>query len=108
MLKAADLDFPRKLIALLEEVNGLIGKMKMDLSVQEEQCVRQLPTTRAIPFPKLLIKDHKTIKRKGGFPTSLVIPETNFNATISKLGYFGIKIMLDKAKVNYLHVSISQ
>ena len=35
--------------------------MKLDLSVKEEEFVRQLLTTRAIPSPKLLIKDHKTI-----------------------------------------------
>ena len=80
----------------------------MDFSVQEENVEKQLPVTRAILSPKLLIKYHKKINKKGEFPTRLVILETNFTATFSKIGYLGIKIMLDKAKVNYSRVSIVQ
>ena len=43
--------------------------------------------TRVIPSPKLLIKVHKTINKKGGFPTRLVIAATNFTATFPKIGY---------------------
>ena len=57
---------------------------------------------------KLLIKDHKTMNKKGGFPTRLVIPATNFSIILSKIGYLGIKRILDKAKVNYSRVSIVQ
>ena len=63
--------------------------------------MRQSLATRDIPSPKLLIKDLKTINEKGGFPTRLVIPATNFTATFSKIGYLGIKRCLDKGKVNY-------
>ena len=80
----------------------------MGFSVQEEQFVRQSLTTHAIPSPKIIIKDHKTINRKGEFPTRLVIPETNFTVTLSKLRYIGIKRMLDKAKMDYSCVSIVQ
>ena len=38
----------------------------------------------------------------------MVIPATNFTATFSKIGYLGIKRMLDKGKVNYSRVSIVQ
>ena len=38
----------------------------------------------------------------------LVIPDTNITATLSNLRYLGIKIIIDKAKVNYTHVSIVQ
>ena len=38
----------------------------------------------------------------------MVIPATNFTATFSKIGYIGIKRMLDKGKVNHSHVSIVQ
>ena len=61
-----------------------------------------------IPYTKLPIKDHKTINQKGGFPTRLVIPATNFTATFSKIGYLGIKRCLDKGKVNYSRNSIVQ
>ena len=64
--------------------------------------------TRAIPSPKLLIKDQKTINKKGGFPTRLVIVATNFTATFYKLGYLGITMVLDKSKVNHSCVTIAQ
>ena len=57
--------------------------------------------TRAIPSPKTLIKDHKTVNDKEELPTRLVIPTTNFTATFYKIGYIRVKRMLDKAKVKY-------
>ena len=66
------------------------------MSVKEEEFVRQSLATGAIPSPKILIKDHKTINEKGEFPTMLVIPAMNFTATLSKIGYLGIKRCLDK------------
>ena len=68
--------------------------------------MRQLLATRAIPYPKLLIKDHKTINEKGEFPTRLVIPATKFIATFSNIGYLGIKMCPDKGKVNYSRDSV--
>ena len=38
-----------------------LKKVKLELSVKEETFVRQSLATQAIPSPKLLIKDHKTI-----------------------------------------------
>ena len=76
---------------MFEDENILLDKVKTELSVQEENFVRQLLATRVIPSPKLLIKDHKTINEKGKFPTRLVIPRTNVTATFSKIGYLGIK-----------------
>ena len=80
----------------------------MELSVQEEKIVRQSLATRLILSPILLIKDHKTIKKKGELRTSLVIPATNFTTTFSKISYLGINIILDKGKVNYSRISIFQ
>ena len=82
--------------------------MKLELLVKEEELVRQLLARQAILSPKLRIKDHKTINKKGGFPTRLVIPATNFTATFSKIGYLDIKRCLDKGKVNYSRDSIVQ
>ena len=90
-----------KVMALYENANSLLEKLKLDLSVKEEEFVRQSLATRAILSPKLLIKDHKPIKENREFPTRLVIPATNFTATLSKIGYLGIKRCLDKGKVNY-------
>ena len=82
--------------------------MKLDLSVKEEESVRQSLATIAIPSPKLLIEDHKTINENGEFSTRLVIPATNFTATFSKIGCLGIKRCLDKGKLKYSRNSIVQ
>ena len=50
----------------------------MDFSAQEGNFVIQSLATYAIPYPKLLVRNHKTINKKGGFPTRLVIPVMNF------------------------------
>ena len=89
-------------------MNLLLEKVKLDLSVKEEEFVIQSLETKAIPYPKLLIKYHKTINEKGEFPTRLVIPAKNFTATFSKIGYLGINRCLDKEKVNYSQNSIVQ
>ena len=47
-----------------------------------------------------LLQNHFILE---GFPTRLVIPATKFNTTFSKIGYIGIRIMLDKGKVPSLH-----
>ena len=80
-----------KIMALYENANLLLENLKLELSVKEEEFVRKLLATRAILSLKLLIKDHKTINEKGGFPTRLVISVTNSTATFSKIGYLGIK-----------------
>ena len=97
---SAGLAIRLKVVALFEDENKLLNKVKMEFSVQEENFVRQSLAMKSIPYPKLLIKDHKTINKKGRFPESLVIPAMNFTATFSKIGYLGIKRLLDKVKVN--------
>ena len=72
--KATDLAPCPKVMALYENANLLLEKVKLYLSVKEEEFVRQSLATRAIPSPKLLIKDHKTINENGEFPTRLVTP----------------------------------
>ena len=64
--------------------------------------------TCAIQSSKLFVKYHKTINKKGKFPTVFVISETNFTVTLSNIRYIGIKRILDKAKVNYLRSSVIQ
>ena len=59
--KAADLALRPKVMALYENANLLLEKVKLDLFVKEEEFVRQSLATRSIPSPKLLIKDHKKI-----------------------------------------------
>ena len=76
---------------MFEEVNGLLEKVNMDFSIQEEPFLRQSTAARGIPYPKTLIKDHKKINEKGESSTRLVIPATNFTATFYKIGYLRIK-----------------
>ena len=56
--KAADLALCPKVMSPYEKANLSLEKVKLDLSVKEEDCLRQSLATRAIPSPKILIKDH--------------------------------------------------
>ena len=62
----------------------------------------------AIPSPKLLIKDHKKHDLEGNFPTRLAVPATNFTSGFPKIGYLGIKRILDENKVDYMSKTIIQ
>eukprot|EP00957_Ditylum_brightwellii_P117574 8967021-Ditylum_brightwellii.AAC.1 len=64
--------------------------------------------SKAIPQPQLLIKDHKEREENGDYPTRLMIPATNFTATLLKIGYLGIKRVLDENKVNCATFTIIQ
>ena len=61
-------------MALYEYANLLLEKLKLELSVKEEEFVRQSLAARVIPSPKLLIKYHKTINEKGGIPNQVGYP----------------------------------
>ena len=63
ILKVADLTIRPKVMSLSEESNLLLEKVKIELSVKEEEFLRQPLATRAIPSLKLLIKYHKTINK---------------------------------------------
>eukprot|EP00957_Ditylum_brightwellii_P210036 15364502-Ditylum_brightwellii.AAC.1 len=53
-------------------------------------------------------KTYKKPKVDGSFPTRLVIPATNFTTTFLKIGYMGIKQILDEHKVSYEKYTILQ
>ena len=61
-----------------------------------------------IPTPKILIKDRKELTSTGDFPTRIVIPATNFSATFAKVGYLGLKNILEKNEINYTNFTIVQ
>ena len=63
---------------------------------------------KAIPTPKLLIKDHKKPNKDGDYPTRIIIPATNFTAGFPKLGFSGIKRIFDKNNINYMKKTIIQ
>jgi hypothetical protein len=55
-----------------------------------------------------LIKDQKEINDNNTYPTKLVAPATNFTLVFSKLGYIGVKKIMDNAEINYSRKSIIQ
>jgi hypothetical protein len=71
------------------------------MSEDEYFFVKESINSKAIPAPKLLIKDHKEINDDVNYPTRLVVPATNFTLAFSKLGYIGIMKIMDNAEINY-------
>ena len=78
------------------------------MSKNEVGHINESLKTKAIPTPKLLIKDHQKLTSMGEFPTRLVIPATNLSATFAKVGYLGLKNILKKNEINYTKLTIVQ
>ena len=55
-----------------------------------------------------MIKDHTELTSIGDLPTRLVLPATNFSANFAKVGYLGMKNILEKADINYTKLTIVQ
>jgi len=70
------------------------------LSDKEESFVKQTVESKAMPSPKLLIKDHKKPDNEGNFPAGLAVPATNFTSAFQKTGCLGIKRIPDDNKVD--------
>ena len=64
--------------------------------------------TKSITTTKLLIKYHKNPSTNGEFSTRLVISETNFTATLAKVGYLSLKEIIDNHQVYYKKCTITQ
>ena len=56
----------------------------------------------------MYIRYHKKLTSMDEFPTRLVIPATNFSATFSKVGYLGLKTILENNEINYTKFKIVQ
>eukprot|EP00957_Ditylum_brightwellii_P023314 1759875-Ditylum_brightwellii.AAC.1 len=83
-------------------------KLHPKLSTNKYSFLIEGLNSKSIPHSQLLIKDHKKPKQDGRFPMRLVIPATNFTATFLKIGYLGMKRILDEHKVNYAKYTIVQ
>ena len=92
----------------LEEAEKLLVSLGEKISQNEYSFVKESLQSRAIPPPKLLIKDHKEANKDGPFLTRLIVPATNFTAAFPKLGYLGIENILDAAGVDYARKTIRQ
>ena len=71
------------------------------LSDNEKAFLKEKIQTKAVPQPKILIKDHKPADAEGNFPTHLVVPATNFTAGFPKMGYLGIKKIFEENGIKY-------
>ena len=102
-------EIPRcKLVQVFEDVNDLLESLAPIMSEDEYSFVKESVNSKAIPAPKLLIKDHKEIDDDGNYTTRLVVPATHFTSAFPKLGYIGIKKIMDKNKTNYSRKTIVQ
>ena len=63
---------------------------------------------KSIPTPKLLIEISQKLTGKGYFPTILGMLATNFSAPFSKVGYLGLKNILEKNDIKYTIFTIVQ
>ena len=86
----------------------LLTSLEGTMSDKEFNFIKYTLRSKAIPTPKMLIKDHKKKKDNGNFPTRLIIPATNFTAGFPRLGYTGIRKIFDQAKINYKKLTIVQ
>ena len=102
-------EVPRsKLTEISEKAKDMLDEKIELLSKKEVAFLRQSIDSKAIPSPKLLIKDHKKENEFGHFPTRLVVPASNFTSAFPKLGYLGIKKIFDDNKVDYMAKTIIQ
>jgi hypothetical protein len=92
----------------MEKALELLEEKRDILSDKEAEFLYQSINSKAIPSPKLLIKDHKKADENGDFQTRLVVPANNFTSAFPKLGYLGIKKILDDNNVDYASRMIIQ
>jgi hypothetical protein len=90
-----------KLQSIFDEAFELLDDVGDFLSDDERGFIEETLKTRAIPTPKLLIKDHKAMDERGNYPTRLIVPASNFTAAFPKAGYLGIRTIFDKNRIEY-------
>ena len=105
--KSARLIPRARVVEIWEKAITFYEDKKYLMASKEQQYIEQSLKSKAIPSPKLLIKDHKP-KKNGEYPTRLIIPATNFASALPKMGYLGIKAILDRHKVEYMKTTIIQ
>lgn len=93
--RATEIQRP-KLVEIYEHCVELLEFTETIASDNEQAFLVEKVKSKAIPQPKILIKDHKNPDSDGTFPSRLVVPATNFTAGFPKLGYLGIQSILDQ------------
>ena len=93
----------------IQEAREFLEQLKPHLSKKEYQFLRETIESKAVPTPKLMIKDHqKKIPTTNQYPTRLVVPGQNFNAGFAKMGYLAIKRILERAGNDHTKCLIEQ
>ena len=108
-LQISAIEVPRsRLVEISKNANELLSKVSHILNDKEREYIQETIDSKAVPTPKLLIKDHKKPDPKGNFPTRLICPASNFTAGFPKIGYIGIKEIFDKEGIIYDNKTIVQ
>ena len=108
-LEKSAVEVPRgRLIEILENAKELLSTVGHIIDEKEYEYIKETIDSKAIPTPKLLIKDHKKPDLEGNFPTRLIVPATNFTAAFPKFGYLGIKAIFKKEGLIYDKKTIIQ
>ena len=97
-----------RVVEICEDAKVLVDAIGFKMSKNEVWHINEPLKTKAIPTPKLLIKDHKKLTSMGGFPTRLLTPATDFSSTFAKFGYLGLKNILENNEINYIKFTIFQ
>jgi hypothetical protein len=90
-----------KLTEIYDSCFDKLNKLQEIASEKELMFLDEKIRSKAIPQPKILIKDHKGPDQEGNFPTRLVVPPTNFTAGFPKLGYMGIKSVFEEQGIDF-------
>ena len=104
---AKEIDIER-IIEIFELAEELKEKNRDILSDREFTFLEKNLLTKNIPTPKSIIKDHKKANKDGEFPSRLIVPANNFTSCFPRLGYLGIKRILDHHSVEYAKNTITQ
>ena len=95
-----------KLVSIFDEAGELLNDLGDFLSDNERDFIEETLKLRAVPTPKLLIKDHKDKDEEGNYPMRLIVLASNFTAAFLKVGYLGIKALFNKNSIDYQKATI--
>ena len=89
----------------IENICNDTNKLLDDIEdvIDENGCnfLKETIASKAIPTPKLSIKDHAKPNKDRDFPMRMAIPATNFTSGFPKLGFSGIEKIFDKNDINH-------
>ena len=97
-----------RLTEIVDNCFSFVQELDPFISTNERNFLKEKIQSKAIPYPKILVKDHKKAGPDGNYPTRLVVPATNFTAGFPKIGYLGIKNLFKEYNIEYGQRNIVQ